>query len=143
MLSFNLTLAVELALFLVFYAVSRRFFFVPLHRLIRERRAKIRRDEEKARSDEEEVQRVKKLHEERLAEAQQEAGRRLRETRFNAYTRNRVEIEKNRQQAEAEVAAFRAQVNAQIENERREYAGMLPPLVEAMNRQINVEGSLF
>lgn len=143
MLSFNLTVLVELALFVVFYRVSRWLVFAPLHRLILERRAHIRQDEEKARADHEEIQRLEQLHAQRLVEAQQDAGLRLREARFTAYRQNRIEADERRDQAEAEVAVFRARVYEDIETERHRYGELLPEIIEAMDRQINVEGSLF
>lgn len=143
MVSFNLTMLVELALFLIFYGVSRWLVFAPLHRLILERRARIHQDEEKARADREEVERLEQMHARRLLEIQQEAGQRLRDARFAAYRGNRVEADERRRQAEAEMAVFRARVYRDVEAERQRYGEMLPGLVEAMDRQINVEGSLF
>ncbi|HUW60981.1 MAG TPA: hypothetical protein VMZ06_08245 [Candidatus Bathyarchaeia archaeon] len=143
MVSLNLTFVVQLALFLVFYAVSRRLIFEPLHRLMLERQARIRHEEDLAKKDQQESERLQELEAERLAAAQQQGAQRLRDARFNAYRQNRIEADERRQNADAEVAAFHARVQNQIDGEQGRYSQVLPDLVEAMDRQVNVEGSLM
>jgi len=143
MVSSNLTIVVELALFLVFYAVSRRLIFAPLHRLMLDRQARIRREEDLAQKDQIEADRLQQLQAEQLATTQQQGAQRLRDARFNAYRQNRVEAEERRQYADAEITAFHARIQAQVQRERQRYDQVLPDLVEAMDRQVNVEGSLM
>jgi len=143
MVSLNLTIVVELALFLIFYGVSRRIIFAPLHRLMIERQARIRHEQDLAQKDQIEADRLQELQAERLAVAQQEGAQRLREARFTAYRQNRIEADERRQNADTEVAAFHVHIQAHIEHERERYAQVLPDLVEAMDRQVNVEGSLM
>jgi F-type H+-transporting ATPase subunit b len=143
MVSLNLTIVVELALFLIFYGVSRRFIFAPLHRLTIERQARIRREQDLAQKDQIEADRLQQLQADRLVATQQQGAQRLREARFNAYRQNRIEADERRQNADTEVAAFHVHIQAHIEHERERYAQVLPDLVEAMDRQVNVEGSLM
>lgn len=143
MVSLNLTIVVEFTLFLVFYLVSRRYILAPLHRLIIERQERVRRDEEQARQLQQESERLGQAQAELLARAQAEASTRLRDARFSAYRQNRIEADERRRQADAEVAAFHGRVLAELEHERRRYPEVLPDLVEAVDRQINIEGSLL
>jgi F-type H+-transporting ATPase subunit b len=143
MVSLNLTVVVELALFLIFYGVSRRLVFAPLHRLMIERQARIRREQDLAREEQIEADRLRQLQSDRLVATQQHGAQRLRQARFNAYRQNRIEADERRQNADAEVAAFHARVQSQVGRERERYADVLPDLVAAMDRQVNVEGSLM
>jgi F-type H+-transporting ATPase subunit b len=143
MVSLNLTIVVELVLFLVFYAVSRRLIFGPLHRLMIERQARIQREEDRAKKDQHEADRLQELHAERFAAVQQQGAHRLRNARFNAYREARIATDEMRQNADADVIAFHARIQAQLERERERYPQVLPDLVEGMDRQINVEGSLM
>ena len=143
MVSLNLTLAVEMVLFLIFSVVARRLVFVPLHRMLLDRHAKVHQDEEQAQKDREEADRIQQLQADRLAEAQRLGTQRLREARFNAYRQNRDEADEQRKKLDADVAAFNARIHAQVDQERKQYPRILPGLVETMDRQINAEGSLM
>ena len=143
MISLNLTIVVELALFALFYGVSRRYIFSPLHRLMISRQDRIGRDEDRAAHDEREAARVRDEQAARFAGAQRAAAQRLREARFAAYRRNRIEADERRRRAESEVSAFRARVRGDVKSERERYGAQLPELVAAIDRQINIEGSLL
>jgi len=143
MVSLNLTLLVELVLFLFFYAVARRFVLVPLHRFIIQREERIKRDQEHAQKYKQDVERLREHVADQLAQAQQRGTQRLRDARFSAYRQNRIEADERRQQAESEVAAFHARVQGEVERERARYADVMPELVDAIDRQINIEGSLL
>jgi len=143
MVSLNLTIVVELALFLIFYGVSRRLIFAPLHRLMLERQAKIRHEEDLAQIDQIEADRLQQLQADRLDATQRQGAQRLREARFNAYRQNRIDADERQRNADVEVSAFYARIQAQVEHERERYPQVLPDLVQAMDRQVNVEGSLM
>lgn len=142
MIQFNFTLIVEMVLFLVFLWVTNKFMFRPLRRVMDERDAKIGGDKSSAAQDTAEAQRLSAQYIERLTEADQSAAARLRQTRYEAYQRNRSELDALRHQADSDVGAFRESIEHQLAEERRKYAELVPGLVEAMDRQIRAEGSL-
>ena len=72
-----------------------------------------------------------------------QGAQRLREARFNAYRQNRIDADERQRNADVEVSAFYARIQAQVERERERYPQVLPDLVQAMDRQVNVEGSLM
>jgi len=78
-----------------------------------------------------------------LIQADQEAAHLLNKAKVDAYQRNRDEMDALRAQSEAEVTAYRASINADVEAERSAYAALLPRLLEDMDRRLNSEGSLL
>ena len=56
----------------------------------------------------------------------------------------RKELAKHiRAQAEADIAAFRASIDGEVEAERRKLPALMPEVVEAMDHRISAEGSLL
>lgn len=142
MIAFNFTLVTEMVLFLVFLWVTNRFIFRPLLRVMDERQAKLNQDQAAADSDISEAQCLETLYVERLTAADQGAAQHLRQARYDAYQRNRAELDELRKQVDAQVAEFRENVQRQVAEERQKYAGLIPGLVEAVDQQMRTGGTL-
>ena len=143
MVSINLTLLVELGLFLLFLTVTNRFIFRPLLRIMDEREAAVTQDKQAAQSGQEEARRLETLHADKALEARKLTAARLREARDEAYRHNREELEQLRQTADSELTTFRAKVVAQLESERAKCNDLLPSVVDAIDRQLHAEGSIL
>ena len=143
MITVNFTILIEVALFLVFLGGANRILFRPLLRIMDAREEKIAQDRATAESSTKEAARLEGLYIENLTKAHQQAAQRLHKARFDAYQENRTEIDRLRAQAEADIAAFRASIDGEVEAERRKLPALMPEVVEAMDHRISAEGSLL
>ncbi|HNR36350.1 MAG TPA: hypothetical protein PKO36_14300 [Candidatus Hydrogenedentes bacterium] len=143
MISLNFTLILQFVLFLIFLWGANTMVFRPLLKVMDDRKAKIENDRAVADAETREVQELDSVYTRRLAEAHQAAAHRLHQARHEVYQRNRDFLEEQKRRADAEVAAERAAMDARIEMERGKFPELLPGIVEAMDRQIDAEGSLL
>lgn len=143
MISLNFTLILQFVLFLIFLWGANAMVFRPLLKVMDDRKAKVENDRAIAEAETREVQELDAVYTRRLAEAHQAAAQRLHQARHDVYQRNRDFLEEQKRRADADVAAERAAMDARIEAERRKFPELLPVLVEAMDRQIDAEGSLL
>ena len=143
MIALNFTLFVQLGLFLVFLWVTNKVIYRPLLRTMDARTDKTQEDRATAESQTKDAQQLEALHKDRLVNAHQDAARRHQKARYEAYLKNREALGVLRSQSEQELVVYRAGVEAQLAEERRKLPGLLPPIVEAIDRQVNTEGSLL
>ncbi|HPO13865.1 MAG TPA: ATP synthase F0 subunit B [Candidatus Hydrogenedentes bacterium] len=142
MITFNFTLVTEMVLFLVFLWVTNRFFFRPLRRIMDERDATLTGDKTAASTDLAEAEQLEAQYINRLTKADQEAALALRQARYEAYQKNRAELDALRHQTDKEVASFRDEIQRQLTEERQKFDTLVPGLVEAMDKQLRTGGTL-
>ncbi|HOE66313.1 MAG TPA: ATP synthase F0 subunit B [Candidatus Hydrogenedentes bacterium] len=143
MVSLNVTLFVEIVLFLLFLWVVNRTVFRPLLRVMDQRGVKMAALRASAEAGRAEAERMQALYIEHLTKANQAAAERLRAARLNAYRENRLSLDELREQAEAELAGHREKLADRLDTERETYAAIVPRLLQEMDRQVRMDGSLL
>ncbi len=143
MVSLNVTLFVEIVLFLLFLWVVNRTVFRPLLRVMDQRSVKVAALRASAEASRAEAERMQALYIEHLTKANQAAAERLRAARLNAYRENRLSLDELREQAEAELAGHREKLAERLDAERETYAAIVPRLLQEMDRQVRMDGSLL
>ena len=143
MIALNFTLFVQLGLFLVFLWVTNKVIYRPLLRTMDARTDKTQEDRTLADTEANEAQQLETLFKDRLVNAHQEAARRHQKARYEAYLKNRETLGGLRSQSEQELAVYRTEAEAKLAEERQKLSGLLPAIVEAIDRQVNTEGSLL
>jgi len=140
MIALNFTLVVQLLLFLLFLYVTNKIVVRPILKTMDARSAKVEEDQAAADADCKEAGRVEAAVKDRLTSIHQEEALRLRKARHDEYQKNRRVLEETKRRANADVDAYRAQMDQRVEEERRNYPQLVPAIVEAMDRQVNTEG---
>jgi len=140
MIALNFTLVVQLLLFLLFLYVTNKVVIRPLLKTMDARSAKVEEDQAAADADRKEAERVEAAVKDRLTGIHQEDALRLRKARQDEYQKNRGVLEEMKRRANADVDAYRAQMDRRVEEERRNYPQLVPSIVEAMDRRVNTEG---
>lgn len=143
MISLNLTLLVEMVLFLIYLVIVNRAVFRPLLRAMDGRIQKMAALRAKGEADRAEAELLQSRYIERLTAAHQAAAEQLRDVRLQAYRENRAHLSKLREEADAEVAEHRAKLAQHLQGERARIQVILPSLIDEMDRQIRTEGSLL
>jgi F-type H+-transporting ATPase subunit b len=143
MVSINLTLLIEMGLFVLFLWVTKRFLLGPLVRVMDDRAAGIARDEADAAKDGKDAELMELTHRARITEAHQSAARRIHEARYEANREVRHAFEARLKVCEESVEQYRMEIDRQRDAERVKYADMMPVLMEAMDRRIHSEGRLL
>ena len=143
MIALNLTLLVQMGLFLVFLLGVNRLVYRPLLRRMDERAAKVEGDLAAAESDTKERQRLEALYKDRLTTAHQAAAQTLQKARYDAYQQNRGTLGEAKKRAEGEISQHRTGLDAQLDAERGKFPELLPGIISAIDRQVNTEGSLL
>ncbi|MDQ1256941.1 MAG: F-type H+-transporting ATPase subunit b [Candidatus Hydrogenedentes bacterium] len=142
MVALNFTVLVEMVLFLVFLWITNRFIFQPLLRVMDAREAKLNEDRTVAAADQAEIQRIDAEYIDRLARAHHDAAQGLRQARYDAYQQNREEADRLRREADAEIVAFRGDLQAQVSGERSKYPQLLPGLMDVIDKWVREGGAL-
>jgi F-type H+-transporting ATPase subunit b len=143
MIALNFTLVVQLVLFLIFLWVTNTMVFRPLLKTMDARTAKVADDQAKAETDARDAERLEGQYTNRLTNAHQVASQRLHKARYDAYQQNRTSLDELKRRADTDVANYRATMDGMIETERQKLPGMIPAIVDAMDRQVSAEGTLL
>lgn len=141
-MSINLTIVIQLALFLIFLWGAYRMFYRPTFGVMDGRAEKMAKDQAEAESAASDAESMEAHYTRRLTESHQEASQRLHQAKYDAYGRNREDLDKLRARSDEEVAVCRADVAKQLEQERAKCAALLPGLVDAMDQQLTKKGTL-
>ncbi len=140
MVEFNLTLFIELGLFLFFLWLMKRMVFRPMLSVMDQREEQIARDLAEARKAETEAQEIEEQYARTIAQIRQEAAlereRRLQEAR----TERTRELAQRRRKMLEEVEATREEVHRLIEQERTRYPDLVQELVQALAGHSGLEG---
>jgi F-type H+-transporting ATPase subunit b len=132
MVDLNLTLIVELLLFLIFLWGCNRFIFKPTLALMDERNDKILQDQETALAQEEEASDTERRYNHEVVQARREAARRIDEARRSAMEeRNRLLVERRRG-ADEQVNNLRQEARKQV----RDATGQIEPAADELASRI-------
>lgn len=140
MISLNLTLFVEVGLFLLFLWACRRWVFAPVLRLLDEREENLEAGKAQAQRDLEMAQELEARCQRELADARRQAKlasdrviREAHDARSRAVSARRHEAE------EAVLAAARDAAEA-VERERPQIEALAPELARAIRQRLGLEG---
>lgn len=140
MVTLNLTLLVELGLFLLFVWLVSRLIIAPTVRVMDERDAQLAGDEAQAQQDEEQAAALEKSYTQAIAAARYESSRLLAQARREALARRADAIlERRRVEGEA-VAAAHAEAVTALKAERPKYPELAAALAERMSEQLLGKG---
>jgi len=143
MITVNLTIILEMALFLLFLAGANRLAWRPLLRLVARRKAKAETDRREAEQGLTAAQQIREDYRKKLAEADQRAAHLIGETTYNAHRDRRNLIAELKIQADMELDAYHDSIQRELETQRRRFPELLPGLIEAMDQQITTGGRLL
>lgn len=143
MIAINLTFFIEMALFLLFFLLARRWVFLPVIQMMDRRADMVRRDESAREAAQRDTERMAQEYRVKLTDADQDAARRIERARYTGYRENRQLMEALKQQVDTEVDAYHEQMRCRVEAQRQEFPQLIPELVEAMDRQIKTGGTVF
>lgn len=143
MIAINLTFFIEMALFLLFFLLARRWVFLPVIQMMDRRADTVRRDESAREAAHRDTERMAQEYRVKLTDADQDAARRIERARYTGYRENRQLMEALKQQVDTEVDAYHEQMRRRVEAQRQEFPQLIPELVEAMDRQIKTGGTVF
>lgn len=138
MVTLNLTLLIELGLFLVFLWVTNKFILKPTLRLLDERESMIGRNEEQTEKDQQEAEQLEHTYSQRLVELHREAEERFRNAQRAAMNGRLNRITTERDAAEAEIAKVREAAAARVNEQRDEVKVLAPKLAEDIARRLGL-----
>jgi len=141
MVTLNLTLIVQLVLFLVFLWGMHRLAFRPTLEALDARDEQIARDEDAAAAATKEAAKLEGRYAEELAAARQEAAAMISEVRREAVDERNARLAEARREADEAVAAARAAAQQELAGERAHYDELLPGLLGEMRRKMSLGGS--
>lgn len=143
MVALNLTIFVEMVLFLLFLWGARRVLLRPVINVMEERQEVATRNESETVRDNAEADAMEAEQKRLVIESHQVSTQRTDWARYMANLAARREYRERRRQADYEVMLHRAKVAQHLAAERNRLEGLLPGLVEEVDRQVRSEGRLF
>lgn len=141
MVTINLTLLVELGLFLVFLWGTSRFILRPVLAQIDAREEAITSDQVKAQSEQIEAERLETEYLRAMSEARTRADEEFRRARHQTRQEHQVFVAEERDRADEAVAAFRMEAQRAAEDIRNEVLAIAPELVNELTQKLGGEAS--
>jgi F-type H+-transporting ATPase subunit b len=141
MVTLNLTIIVEVVLFLVFLWALNRWIFSPVVEHMDSRDARLEEDRAKSVSESEQAEALEKDYARRIASINREAVLRINRELREAQQNHLRQINEFRKTEEQELAGVRAAVNRQIEAEREQFPELAAGLSRAIAGKIGLEVS--
>jgi F-type H+-transporting ATPase subunit b len=141
MVTLNLTIIVEVVLFLVFLWALNRWIFSPVVEHMDSRDARLEEDRAKSVSESEQAEALEKDYARRIASINREAVLRINRELREAQQDHLRQINEFRKTEEQELAGVRAAVNRQIEAEREQFPELAAGLSRAIAGKIGLEVS--
>ena len=132
MVNLNLTLFVELGLFLLFLWVTAKVIFRPMLDVMDAREAKTDQDRQDARTDLEQSEALEKQYTSAIFGDRRRARERSDRAHDDAYDHFITTVDKRQKQADEEVMRVRIDASKQVEAERMHYAALVPGVAQAM-----------
>ncbi len=136
MLELNYSLALQVVLFLVLWAVLKRFWFEPAMRVIKERARRSEGEIEKARALEAEVARLRQEHEGAVQRARNEAQREVAEIMRRAEAEQKQLIAEANQDAQRTLTDVRSRVAEDIAAARKSLSDDVGSLAGEIARRV-------
>ncbi len=138
MVVLNLTLFVELALFLVFLWVTNKFIFRPILRMMDAREAEVAEDMGDASAATEEAEALEKQYTTATRADKRAAREAYRQAHRAAQERHAAMLAERRKQADEEVSSVRATALRQMEMERAKCEMLAPDLADVIARRLGL-----
>ena len=133
MVNINLTLIVELALFLIFLWGANVLALRPILRTMDARSAKVAEDRRVALIEKEQAEELQVKYRRDLLMARRRMNDELRSVRRAEQDKHMQTLADRRRELEEQVAAVRQELQTLVEHERKQYDQLVAQLAEAMD----------
>lgn len=140
MVSLNITIVVQIALFLAFLWGMHRLAFRPTLSVLDARDDQVRRDEEAAAAAAREAARLESRYAEDLAMARLDAAAKVSEVRRQTMDERNAQLLDARRAADALVGEAREAAQRELDEQRRRYDELVPEVLAAMRRSMSLGG---
>ena len=137
MVTINLTMLIELILFLVFLWGTQRFILTPVLNSMDERNDSIERDIEKAKEDDIQSEELELQYRHEIAVIRRNADEELRAVKQKAMREHAEFLQQERINAETAVEEVRVKAMAMMEAEREAVLAQVPELARLMEAQLS------
>jgi F-type H+-transporting ATPase subunit b len=142
MVTINLTMLVELILFLIFLWGTQRFILTPVLNSMDERNDSIERDIEKAKDDDIQSDELELKYRHEIAVIRRNADEELRAVKQKAMREHSDFLQQERINAETAVEEVRVKAMAMMESEREAVLAEVPELARLMEAQLTASARL-
>lgn len=140
MVTLNLTMAVQLVLFLVFLWGANRFFFGPILRLIDQREELVEQSRANAEADDETTAELEARYAHEMARIRRSADEEFRDERRAALDAHAATLSEQRHRADETVAKVREEAMKQVEGERAVYKTLAPGVADLIADRLGMGG---
>ena len=140
MVTINLTILVQLGLFLGFMWLMSTYVFKPMLHLMDERSEGMARDKESAETLVQEAEKLESRYIGKISEINREASHQAYHARRAAQEAHNQTVAELRQREEEEVARAHAEAMAEVREERQKYPELTAALSEDIARLLGLKG---
>ena len=140
MVNINLTLFIQLGLFLIFLWGTMKFIFIPVIKLLDERDDKIDQDLDAARDDNAKAGELEKGFKRKLSRAKRKAHEEVREAYRKEQREYQAKLLDRRHLAEKEIAERKMDSMKRVEEQRTSYDQLLPGITDEISKRLGVGG---
>lgn len=140
MVVLNLTILVEVGLFLIFVWAMNRFVFRPLFRVMDDRDAKTEDDRATALSEGERAERMEKQYAAKVSAIHREASQRVLDVHRAAQQEHNERIASLKETEDRELTAVRAEAERLVAAERPQYPALTTGLADAVAGRLGLGG---
>ena len=140
MVTLNLTIFVEVGLFLLFLWLMNTFVFRPLLQLMDRREAKIEEDKAQAHTEAIEAEELEGEYASNVAVLHRDATHKRVTAHRKAQQVHTERVDELKKREEEEVAQVHAEAMKEIEAQRKHYAALTADLVDAASARLGIGG---
>lgn len=140
MVTINLTLLIELGLFLIFMWAMKTYVFWPLLKVMDSRDAQLEDDRTVALTDAEAAETLEVKYRSELAEIHHAASRNLVRAHREAQVAHLAEVDALKAEGEAALSVVRQETSETVEAQREHYPELVDVMAEAMDAKLHGEG---
>jgi len=141
MISVNLTIFVQLLLFLTFLWITNRFIFKPVLNILDERERGLDDDREGTREDRAKTKELTDHYQTEMNRARRDATKEIQAAVREAQAEGMAHVAARSTEAEAEVNTVRAEGQRAIEEERGRYGECVTGIVETVMERLRLKGT--
>lgn len=132
MVTINLTIVIQVLLFLVFMWTMNKWVFAPVLTLLDARRETVERDKKQAGEAQETAVRLERKYAVEIAAIHREASQQVVQAHRAAQEAHNERVLKLKQEAEAELREVRERVMGEVSEQRKQYPSCVPELADAV-----------
>lgn len=136
MVTLNLTILIQLALFLIFLTVTHKLVLKPMLGVLDQRDEQVRQDEETATASAESAAQLEQKYAGEIGTARRDASVKMAQARRDAITERIDKVNEQRRQIEEEVAQVRLEAEAQLEAERAGFPALAESLAGSIEPKV-------